>query len=82
MVWNNTHASLDYRQRQRWHKNKRSFIVLSLFYFQTTKVFRSLTSEFFLVCRKRQREQEIAEEEAAKKKKEWEKEWEVSAQVL
>ena len=29
------------------------------------------------VCRKRQREQEIAEEEAAKKKKEWEKQWDV-----
>lgn len=59
---------------------KRSFILLALFHFQTTNVFHS--SEFYLVCRKRQREQEIAEEEAAKKKKEWEKEWEVSAQVL
>lgn len=35
-----------------------------------------------LVCRKRMREQEIADEEAAKKKKEWEKEWEVSREPL
>lgn len=54
--------------------------VLALFYFQIMEVFRS--NVFYLVYRKRQREQEIAAEEAAKKKKEWEKEWEVSVQVL
>lgn len=56
---------------------KYSELVLEQLHFQTNKVFN--TCKFYLVCRKRMREQEIAEEEAAKKKKEWEKEWEVSS---
>ena len=70
-----TYKSNYHHRHHCYHYRKYSELELEELHSQTDKVFR--TCGFYLVCRKRMREQEIADEEAAKKKKEWEKEWEV-----